>query len=36
MSASRLGELMLADGPAPDQDVVINEDRALVHARCDD
>jgi RNA polymerase primary sigma factor len=27
----RLGDLMLADGPGPDQDLVINEDRALVH-----
>jgi RNA polymerase primary sigma factor len=28
----RLGDLMVADGPAPDQGVVINEDRALVAA----
>jgi RNA polymerase primary sigma factor len=28
----RLGDLMLADGPGPDQDLVIDEDRALVHA----
>jgi DNA-directed RNA polymerase sigma subunit (sigma70/sigma32) len=28
----RLGDLMLADEPAPAEDLVINEDRALVHA----
>ena len=28
----RLGDLMLADEPAPAEDLVLNEDRALVHA----
>jgi RNA polymerase primary sigma factor len=28
----RLGDLLLADEPAPAEDLVINEDRALVHA----
>ena len=28
----RLGDLMLADEPAPAEDLVMNEDRALVHA----
>jgi RNA polymerase primary sigma factor len=28
----RLGDLMVADEPAPAEDLVINEDRALVHA----
>jgi DNA-directed RNA polymerase sigma subunit (sigma70/sigma32) len=28
----RLGDLILADEPAPAEDLVLNEDRALVHA----